>query len=41
LVETGFLSNPREEERLREVGYRDKLAHAVLNGIHRYVVNLR
>jgi N-acetylmuramoyl-L-alanine amidase len=36
LVETGFLSNPKEEERLREPGYRDKLARALLDGIRHY-----
>jgi N-acetylmuramoyl-L-alanine amidase len=37
LVETGFLSNPLEEERLRDAAYRDKLAHALLAGIRQYV----
>jgi N-acetylmuramoyl-L-alanine amidase len=37
LVETGFLSNPAEEERLRDPVYRDKLARALLAGIHQYV----
>jgi N-acetylmuramoyl-L-alanine amidase len=37
LVETGFLSNPMEEERLRDPDYRDKLAHALLAGIRQYV----
>ncbi|MES2217190.1 MAG: N-acetylmuramoyl-L-alanine amidase [Pseudomonadota bacterium] len=39
LVETGFLSNPKEEERLQQVGYRDKLAHALLAGIHSYMIS--
>ncbi len=37
LVETGFLSNPMEEERLRDPDYRDKLARALLTGIRQYV----
>jgi N-acetylmuramoyl-L-alanine amidase len=39
LVETGFLSNPREEERLRESAYRDKLARALLEGIRHYAAS--
>jgi N-acetylmuramoyl-L-alanine amidase len=39
LVETGFLSNPREEERLREPAYRDKLARALLEGIRHYAAS--
>ena len=39
LVETGFLSNPREEERLRQAAYRDKLARALLAGIRHYAAN--
>jgi N-acetylmuramoyl-L-alanine amidase len=39
LVETGFLSNPREEERLREAQYRDKLARALLEGIRHYAAS--
>jgi N-acetylmuramoyl-L-alanine amidase len=38
LVETGFLSNPKEEERLQEPAYRDKLARALLSGIHSYML---
>lgn len=37
LVETGYLSNPREEERLRTPEYRDELAQALLSGIHHYL----
>jgi N-acetylmuramoyl-L-alanine amidase len=37
LVEMGFLSNPMEEEHLREVSYRDKMARALLAGVHSYV----
>lgn len=39
LVETGFLSSPSEEERLREPAYREKVAHALLNGIRHYVAS--
>jgi N-acetylmuramoyl-L-alanine amidase len=39
LVETGYLSNPREEERLRAPEYRDRLAEALLSGIHRYLLS--
>ncbi len=36
LVETAFISNPEEEQRLIDQAYQDKLARAVLNGIKRY-----
>lgn len=36
LVETGFLSNPQEERRLRDDVYRYKLAGALLVGVKRY-----
>ncbi len=36
LVETAFISNPVEERRLSEDKYRDKLAHAILNGVKHY-----
>lgn len=36
LVETAFISNPVEERRLTDDGYRDKLAHAILNGVKHY-----
>jgi N-acetylmuramoyl-L-alanine amidase len=39
LVETGFLSNAKEEERLQEPAYRDKLARALLSGIHLYMIS--
>jgi N-acetylmuramoyl-L-alanine amidase len=39
LVETGFLSNSKEEERLQSAAYRDKLAHALLGGIHHYMAS--
>jgi N-acetylmuramoyl-L-alanine amidase len=37
LVETAFISNPEEERRLNDLGYQDKLARAVLEGIKEYV----
>jgi N-acetylmuramoyl-L-alanine amidase len=37
LVETAFISNPDEERRLRDTAYQDKMAHAVLTGIKRYL----
>ncbi len=36
LVETGFLSNPYEERRLRTPKYRERLAQALMQGIRRY-----
>lgn len=36
LVETGFISNPGEEKKLRSAGYRKKMAQAVFNGIQDY-----
>ena len=33
LVEIGFLSNPQEEERLQDEGYRDRVARALAAGI--------
>ncbi|MBS0298718.1 MAG: N-acetylmuramoyl-L-alanine amidase [Proteobacteria bacterium] len=36
LVETAFLSNPREEEKLRSKGYQDKMADAMYLGIKKY-----
>jgi N-acetylmuramoyl-L-alanine amidase len=36
LVETAFISNPSEEQRLKDEGYQEKLAHAVMGGIKRY-----
>jgi N-acetylmuramoyl-L-alanine amidase len=37
LVETAFISNPDEENRLRSEAYQTKLADAVFQGIKRYV----
>jgi N-acetylmuramoyl-L-alanine amidase len=36
LVETAFISNPQEEERLNDEAYQDKLARALANGVRRY-----
>ncbi|MDP3618562.1 MAG: N-acetylmuramoyl-L-alanine amidase [Ramlibacter sp.] len=36
LVETAFISNPEEEERLRSDAYQEKLADALMRGIQRY-----
>ncbi|OZB06243.1 MAG: N-acetylmuramoyl-L-alanine amidase, partial [Marinobacter sp. 34-60-7] len=36
LVEAGFISNPIEEKNLATQWYRDKLANAIMDGIHAY-----
>ncbi|MDR0275690.1 MAG: N-acetylmuramoyl-L-alanine amidase [Burkholderiaceae bacterium] len=36
LVETAFISNPREEARLRTSAYQNSLADALVKGIHQY-----
>ena len=36
LVETAFISNPDEEQKLKDDGYQDKMASAILGGIKRY-----
>jgi N-acetylmuramoyl-L-alanine amidase len=36
LVETAFISNPAEEEKLNNPAYRDQMADAILRGIKRY-----
>jgi N-acetylmuramoyl-L-alanine amidase len=36
LVETGFISNPAEEARLRSKAYQQQLAAAILGGVNRY-----
>lgn len=38
LVETGFISNPDEEERLNSKAYQRELAKAVFSGVRRYCV---
>ncbi|MGZ5036644.1 MAG: N-acetylmuramoyl-L-alanine amidase [Usitatibacter sp.] len=37
LVETAFISNPDEEKRLKDSGYQEKMARAILGGIKRYL----
>jgi N-acetylmuramoyl-L-alanine amidase len=36
LIEIGFVTNPREERRLREARYRDDIARAIFSGIAEY-----
>jgi N-acetylmuramoyl-L-alanine amidase len=36
LVETGFITNPDEERRLADPGYRQRLAGAIAEGVRRY-----
>jgi N-acetylmuramoyl-L-alanine amidase len=36
LVETAFISNPEEEQRLNDDAYRDKMAEAIMKGIKQY-----
>jgi len=36
LVETAFITNPQEEERLTDDDYQDKMASAIVSGIKRY-----
>jgi N-acetylmuramoyl-L-alanine amidase len=37
LVETAFISNPDEEKRLKDSGYQDRMASAIMGGIKRYL----
>jgi N-acetylmuramoyl-L-alanine amidase len=39
LVETGFISNPKEERNLNNPRYQDRLAMALMHGIKRYFVS--
>jgi N-acetylmuramoyl-L-alanine amidase len=39
LVEIGFVTNPREERRLRDPKYRDEIARAIFSGIAEYKRN--
>ena len=41
LVECSFLSNPTEEKRLRDAGYRQQIADALLIGIENYAAKRR
>jgi len=36
LVETAFISNPEEERRLKDEGYQDQMADAIMRGIKKY-----
>jgi N-acetylmuramoyl-L-alanine amidase len=36
LVEIGFVTNPREEKRLKDTRYRDEIARAIANGLAEY-----
>ena len=36
LIEVGFVTNPKEERRLRDGKYRDDIAHAILSGLAEY-----
>ncbi|NBX55367.1 MAG: N-acetylmuramoyl-L-alanine amidase, partial [Betaproteobacteria bacterium] len=36
LVETGFISNPEEEQRLASETYQEQLAEALMRSIERY-----
>ena len=36
LLEIGFVTNPREEQRLKDSHYRDELARAILAGLVEY-----
>lgn len=36
LVESGFISNPQEERNLKSASYRNKLAHAIWQGVSSY-----
>jgi N-acetylmuramoyl-L-alanine amidase len=36
LVETAFISNPGEEDKLRSTAYQDNLADALMKGIKAY-----
>lgn len=39
LIETGFITNPSEEKRLNDAGYRTRLASAIADGVRKYFVN--
>ena len=39
LVETGFISNPKEERKLKTSHYQKQLARSIFNGIERYFEN--
>ena len=37
LIETSFISNPRECKRLTDIQYQDKLCEGIVNGIREYI----
>ena len=37
LVETAFISNPQEEQRLADENQQERIAQSILDGIRRYV----
>jgi N-acetylmuramoyl-L-alanine amidase len=37
LVETAFISNPEEERNLKSEAYQEKIAHAILDGVKRFL----
>jgi N-acetylmuramoyl-L-alanine amidase len=37
LVETAFISNPEEEQRLNDAAYQEKIARAILRGVKSYI----
>ena len=39
LIETGFITNPSEEKRLNDAGYRNRLASAITAGVRNYFVD--
>lgn len=39
LVETAFISNPDEEQRLKDEAYQDQIARAIVDGLMRYLQN--
>src|SRR5437773_2471682 len=39
LIEIGFVTNPREEKRLKDTRYRDEIARAILTGLTEYKRN--
>jgi N-acetylmuramoyl-L-alanine amidase len=41
LVETAFISNPSEAERLNDANFRDKLAHGIAEGIIEYLKKIK
>ncbi|MAQ71094.1 MAG: N-acetylmuramoyl-L-alanine amidase, partial [Alphaproteobacteria bacterium] len=40
LLESGFVSNPKEVEKLRDPSYRNQMARAITSGIDSYFMRL-